>query len=100
MKYRSRSEIVNQILQCSGHGGCTKTKIMYKAYLSYAQMKEYLKFLEEKALIKYEQGTQLYKTTEKGILFMQKYGEICEMILENNYPADETEFRSVPRVYI
>jgi len=39
MKYRSRTEIVSRILDAA-NGGATKTKIMYKAFLSYAQLKE------------------------------------------------------------
>lgn len=75
MRHRSSTEILRQILQCVSQCGFTKTKIMYKAYLSYAQMKEYTKFLEEKDLIKYEEGTQLYKITEKGIDFLQTCDE-------------------------
>ena len=46
MKYRSRTEIVGMILDAA-NGGTTKTKIMYKAFLSYAQLKEYLSVLIE-----------------------------------------------------
>ncbi len=101
MKYRSRTEILGQILQCASHGGCTKTKIMYKAYLSYAQMKEYLKFSEERDLIKYEEGTQLYRVTERGMQFLQKYDEIREVVSDNKYLIDETEqTNSKSRVFI
>ena len=44
MKYRSRTEIVSMILD-SANGGATKTKIMYNAFLSYNQLKEYLSVL-------------------------------------------------------
>jgi len=37
MKYRSRTDIVGLILEAA-NGGATKTKIMYKAFLSYAQL--------------------------------------------------------------
>lgn len=67
------------ILQ-SARVGATKTKIMYKAYLSYAQVKEYLRFLQESNLIKYEEGTQLYKVTEKGRHFLQAYDEISDLV--------------------
>jgi predicted transcriptional regulator len=40
MKYRSRTEIVGSILDAT-NGGATKTKIMYKAFLSFNQLKEY-----------------------------------------------------------
>lgn len=79
MKYRSRTEIVAMILQ-SARSGVTKTKIMYKAYLSYTQIKEYLAFLQENDLIKYEPGDQLYKITEKGLQFLGAYDEISELV--------------------
>jgi predicted transcriptional regulator len=41
MKYISRTDIVGLILEAA-NGGATKTKIMYKAFLSYAQLKEHL----------------------------------------------------------
>jgi predicted transcriptional regulator len=44
MKYRSRTDIVATILDIANDGS-TNTKIMYKAYLSYAQLKEYLSIL-------------------------------------------------------
>ena len=72
MKYRSRIDITNLILK-STIKGTTKTKIMYKAYLSYAQLKEYLSILVENGLLEYDEGEQKYKTTSKGIKFMQVY---------------------------
>lgn len=79
MKYRSRTEIVEMILQAT-RSGATKTKIMYKAYLSYTQVKEYLSFMLENELIKYEEGTQLYRVSEKGLHFLQVYGEISDLV--------------------
>lgn len=46
MNYRSRTEIATMILDAA-NGGATKIKIMYKAMLSYNQLKEYLSFLIE-----------------------------------------------------
>jgi predicted transcriptional regulator len=48
MKYRSRTDIVAQILEAASGEGANKTKIMYKAYLSHDQLKEYLSILMEK----------------------------------------------------
>jgi predicted transcriptional regulator len=79
MKYRSRTEITAMILQAA-HGGATKTRIMYKAYLSYTQVKEYLRFLQENNLVKYEEGTQLYRVTEKGRHFLHAYEEISDLV--------------------
>ena len=79
MKNRSRTEIVGSILE-SANGGTTKTKIMYKSYLSYVQLKEYLSVLIENDLIENPGGTQTYKTTEKGLNFLKMYNEIGELL--------------------
>jgi len=79
MKYRSRTEIVAMILEAS-RVGATKTKIMYKAYLSYTQVKEYISFLQENELLTYEAGTQLYKISDKGYKFLRSYSEITDLV--------------------
>jgi len=70
MKYRSRSDIVGLLLDAANGGGATKTKLMYKAYLSFNQLREYLTLLVENGLIEYELG-QTYRTTEKQLLHLQ-----------------------------
>ena len=79
MKYRSRTEIVSMILEAA-NGSATKTKIMYKAFLSYAQLKEYLSVLIENNLLEYLEGSQVYKTTEKGFSFLKMHNEIGELL--------------------
>jgi predicted transcriptional regulator len=53
---------------------------MYKAYLSYAQLKEYLSVLVENGLLGHQEGELKYKTTAKGLRFMRSYDEIGEMV--------------------
>ena len=79
MKYRSRSEIIAMILQ-TANKGATKTRIMYAAYLSYAQLKEYLQFLQSKGLLSYEEGTSLFRLTEKGLEYLSTFDKISDMI--------------------
>ena len=79
MKYRSRTEIVCNILEAA-NGGISKTKIMYTAFLSYAQLKEYLTILVDNNLIEYNDGTQTFKTTEKGLNYLKTYREIGELL--------------------
>jgi predicted transcriptional regulator len=79
MKYRSRTDITAQILEAA-NGGVTKTKIMYKAFLSYAQLKEYLTVLIENGLLEYIEGEQIYRTTEKGNRFLTIYNQIGEYV--------------------
>jgi predicted transcriptional regulator len=78
MKYRSRTEIVCKILDAT-NGGATKTKIMYVAFLSYSQLKEYLSVLIENNLLEYSNGTQTFKTTEKGLNYIKMYRQIGEL---------------------
>jgi predicted transcriptional regulator len=79
MKYRSRTEIVSMILEAA-NGGATKTRIMYKAFLSYAQLKEYLSVLIENNLLEYLEGSQTYKTNEKGFNLLKMHNEIGELL--------------------
>lgn len=79
MKNRSRTEIVSNILDAA-NGGATKTKIMYTAFLSYNQLKEYLSVLIENNLIEYFEGTKKFKTTEKGLYFLKMFNEIGELL--------------------
>ncbi|MGZ5511457.1 MAG: winged helix-turn-helix domain-containing protein [Nitrososphaeraceae archaeon] len=79
MKYRSRTEIVGNILDAA-NGGATKTKIMYIAFLSYAQLKEYLSILVENNLIEYLDGIRKFRTTEKGLNYLKMNNEIGELL--------------------
>ena len=79
MKYRSRTDIVAQILDAAG-GGATKTKIMYKAFLSYAQLKEYLAVLIENGLLEYDKHTAHFKTTGKGNRFIEIYNAMGKFV--------------------
>jgi predicted transcriptional regulator len=71
MKYRSRSDIIGLLLNAANGGGVTKMKLMYKAYLTFNQLKEYLTFVAKNGLIEYEEGMRTYRTTEKGMRLLQ-----------------------------
>jgi predicted transcriptional regulator len=88
MKYSSRTEIVGNILDAA-NGGATKTKIMYKAFLSYAQLKEYLSVLIENNLIEYLDGTRTFKTTGKGLSYLKMHNEIGELLQDTTIKKDE-----------
>ena len=79
MKNRSRTEIVAMILD-TANGGATKTKIMYNAFLSYNQLREYLSVLNENNLIEYLEGTHQFKTTEKGLNLLKMHNEMAELL--------------------
>jgi predicted transcriptional regulator len=79
MTYRSRMDIVSKILQVA-NGGAAKTKIMYSAFLSYSQMKEYLMMLTQNDLLSYDLDTRTFKTTEKGLMLIEVYNQMDGMI--------------------
>ncbi len=78
MKYRSRSEIVKTILEAASEG-TSRTRIMYKSYLSFNQLKEYLGTLEENGLMDYEVGKRCYRITQKGIRLLQLQNKMEEI---------------------
>jgi predicted transcriptional regulator len=80
MRYRSRTDIMGEILDAANGGSATKAKIMYKAFLSFRQMKEYARVLTENNLLKYDGYTKTFKTTEKGLRFLDTYNKMDGMI--------------------
>jgi predicted transcriptional regulator len=83
MRYRSRTEIISQILEtANGRVGITVTKLMYKAFLSHDQLKGYVKVLTESDLLSYDFVTRTFKTTEKGLRFLKLYNKIDQLMKE------------------
>jgi predicted transcriptional regulator len=66
-------------LNAANGGGSTKTKLMYSAFISFNQLREYLLLLVENGLIQYEEGKHTYRTTEKGIRFLLLQNKIDEV---------------------
>ena len=81
MAYRSRPEIISGILEAA-NGGITKTKLMYKVFLSQGQMKQYLTILTESDLLRYDLVSRTFKTTEKGLRFVNLYNQIKQIMKE------------------
>ena len=79
MKHRSRTEITAMILD-TANKETTKTKIMYNAYLSYNQLKEFLSILIENNLLECLEGSRTFRTTEKGLNFIKMHNEIGELL--------------------
>ena len=80
MRYRTRTEIIARILEVASEGTVLKTKIMYGAFLSHQQLKEYLSLLLDRELIQFSKQGQTYRTTDKGLHFLQIYTTLNDMI--------------------
>ena len=88
MPNRDRTEIIRQVLDiANGAEGLTKIKIMYKAFLSYKQVKEYVALLTENDLLRYDSITQSYKTTGKGLRLLQFYNQLDDIMKKVSPPS-------------
>jgi predicted transcriptional regulator len=78
-RYRNRIDIIAQLLDAAS-SPTTKTKLMYKALVSYEQLKEYLVMLTENDLIAYDKPSARFSTTNKGYEFMKRYEDLSKLI--------------------
>jgi predicted transcriptional regulator len=90
--YRGRYLIIANMLNTindTGVQGASRTTIMYRTFLSHAQLKEYLSFLTEKGLVdefpkqvEYRGGHEkyMYKITGKGYRMLQISQEIESIV--------------------
>ena len=63
-----------------GTDGTTKTRIMYGAYLSSNQLKEYIAFCQSHGLVSYDARKRVYKTTLKGIKLLEIFMGMYELV--------------------
>jgi predicted transcriptional regulator len=98
-KRRDRLYIIAEILDIA-KDGALKTQIMYKANLSFAQLNTYLNLLLETNLLeKTKQGRKnIYKTTQKGIEYMQSYKEVIDTLSVNSN-SDCPRIKGGPTIY-
>jgi predicted transcriptional regulator len=64
--------------------GASKTQIMYKANLSFSQLKRYLTLLSHHCLLKKSAyaGREIYKATPKGVEFIEIQRQLIGLISE------------------
>ncbi|MFL6523245.1 MAG: winged helix-turn-helix domain-containing protein [Nitrososphaera sp.] len=88
MKYRSRIDIISQILDAAnGSGGTTGSKIADRAFLNSRQLKENLTALIESDLLRHDGFTQTFRITETGLKFLKLYDQINDLIKEEDEPS-------------
>ena len=80
-KNRSRLDVIAAILRVVSGREASKTRIMYGAYVSYAQIREYMPTMLEIGLLKASNEQQsLYRIKERGLRFLELYDGLNEMI--------------------
>ncbi len=81
MKHRNRLEIIALILQnSSDESGASQKRIMYRSFLSYHHLKDYLSLLLGNGLIEFLDTQRKYKITAKGKKFLQIYNGLNEVV--------------------
>lgn len=80
MKNRSDVEIMASMLRSASKKWEYKTTIMNTAELSHSQLVRYLAIAVEKGLIEYSEITGLYKTTEEGMRYLDKYMRLLRLL--------------------
>ena len=69
---RNNLDIMADILRAA-RAGSKKTWIIYDTNLNFTVGKKYLSELTNHELLTVEEGSIIYKTTEKGLEFLEKY---------------------------
>jgi len=84
-KRRDKLYIISEILEIA-KDGVLKTQIMYRANLSFTQLNDYLGFLLEIHLLEKirRNGKDIYRSTEKGLDFLERYHQIAELLRNEN----------------
>lgn len=78
-KYRRKFDIIADVLNAAGKGG-KKTKIMYFANLSYLLLQKYLNETIHAGFLRFNNDG--YEVTEKGLIFLERYGEFSSKYSE------------------
>jgi len=80
-KRRDRLYIIAEILKIAKEG-TLKTQLMYRGNLSFTQLNDYLKFMLKIDFLSriLENDKEIYRSTEKGMDYLQRYGEIMGML--------------------
>jgi len=79
MQNRQKDEMVRDILSVA-NGGATITHIMFKAFASHTQAKAYLGELTENGFVEYDLLDRKYRTTPKGLEYLQVAEKMSEML--------------------
>jgi len=85
MQERDRINIISLILEASStdaYDAKKTTKIMYDTLLNNPRLKEYWTALTEVGLLEYEITTQTFKTTKKGLRFLEVFSELDQKTRE------------------
>ena len=91
MHNRQKDEILRDILTVC-NGGSPVTKVMFHAYLTHSQTKEYLHHLIENGLVQRDPIEKKFHTTPKGMEYLamiSKMSELFRVATKRTAPKDQ-----------
>jgi predicted transcriptional regulator len=80
MKNRSDIEIMACILRSAIGKWEYKTTIMNNAAVSHSQLVRYLAIAVERGLVEYSEVRDLYRITNAGLVFLEKYAHLLSLL--------------------
>ena len=82
MQNRQKDEMIRDILTVA-NGGAVISHLMFKASASHAQAKSYLAALIESGMIEFDPLDRKYRTTAKGLEYLQAMERIAGILTFN-----------------
>lgn len=77
MKNRTRNDIIADILKvCNADSEATKSKIMYKVFLSWSQAIAYTNLLVQNGLLQNDQQNKTFKLTDMGRVWLNAFNKV------------------------
>ena len=102
-QYRSKLQIIADILTVVRNGGARKTRIMYQANLSYKLLNQYLDYVMEIDLVSISSDDNgQYVITPKGFDFLEKYKKYSQRKgeLEEQLKDVTNEKATLEKIYV
>jgi predicted transcriptional regulator len=95
--YRDRTELVASVLEVINGRSLNASQIMYRSFLSYAQMKQYVSILIDAGLIRTyqeENRRRTYRITDKGLMYLHLHNQLDELLLTTAVAPITSHFSS------
>jgi predicted transcriptional regulator len=82
LRYRSRTEIIADILRDLCRGDATKTEIMHDTFLNISQAQDFLGYLVDRGLVGFDRMSSRYRLSGRGMELLdlsEGFGNLIEL---------------------
>jgi predicted transcriptional regulator len=85
MGQRDKTELLASILTAASRGNVNAVQMMYKAFLSYKKVKQYVSILLDAGMITCQEGNpRSYRITDIGRRFLHLYNQLDELLIDRS----------------